>query len=150
MKKIIAIAVALVAFAAVAVAQPRAIGVRATYGAELSYQHGIGSNFAEFDLGMALGNHAGFTVSGIYDFLFPIASGFNFFVGPGAQFSAYTHHNAEAADDAHLGIGIGGNLGIEYEFSGIPFNISLDYRPMWNFIGYSNWSSAALSFRYRF
>ena len=146
MKKIIAIAVALVAFAAVAVAQPRAIGARLTYGAELSYQHGIGSNFAEFDLGMALGNHAGFTVSGIYDFLFPIENGFNFFVGPGAQFSAYTFEEAESKS----GIGIGGNVGIEYEFSGIPFNISLDYRPMWNFIGYSNWSSAAISLRYRF
>ncbi|MBQ0127046.1 MAG: hypothetical protein KBS80_03535 [Bacteroidales bacterium] len=146
MKKIIAIAAALVAFASVAVAQPRAIGARLTYGAELSYQHGLGSNFAEFDLGMALGNHSGFTVSGIYDFLFPIENGFNFFVGPGAQFSAYTFKEAEQK----VGLGIGGNVGIEYQFSGIPFNISVDYRPMWNFVGYSNWSSAALSFRYRF
>lgn len=146
MKKIIAIAVALVAFAAVVSAQPRAIGFRATYGAELSYQHDLGENFLEFDLGAALGNTAGFTLSGIYDFLFPIADAFNFYVGPGAQFSAYTFEGAEQK----LGLGIGGNLGIEYQFAGIPFNISLDYRPMWNFIGYSNWSSFALGFRYRF
>lgn len=147
MKKIIAIAVALVAFAAVAVAQPRAVGARVTYGAELSYQHGFGQNFAEFDLGMALGNHAGFQVSAIYDFLFPIVDNFNFYVGPGAQVTAFTYRDAEA----RAGLSVGANVGVEYQFGTIPFNISVDYRPMWNFIGGpSDWSSLALAFRYRF
>ena len=52
MKKIIAIAVAILCFAAVASAQPKALGIRATYGAELSYQHNSGPGFWEFDLGL--------------------------------------------------------------------------------------------------
>ena len=50
MKKLLAIAVALTAFVAVAAAQPRALGVRfgspsfnPGFGAELSYQHGLGT-----------------------------------------------------------------------------------------------------------
>ena len=102
MKKIIAIAVALVAFAAVAVAQPRAIGARLTYGAELSYQQSLGSNFAEFDLGMALGAHSGFTISGIYDFLFPIGSGFNFFVAKNLFIGAEVKLGVEMTTDKKI------------------------------------------------
>lgn len=147
MKKIFAIALSVLAFAAVASAQPRAIGARLGGDAELSYQHSLGQNFVEGDLGMDVaGPYAGFHVTGIYDFAFPIADGFNWYVGPGAQVSMWT-----AEDHSGLGVGIGGQLGIEYQFNGIPFNISLDWRPMWDFLGAgATWSSAAIGFRYRF
>ena len=44
MKKTLIIIASLLAFAVVASAQPRAIGVRAGYGAELSYQHNLCSD----------------------------------------------------------------------------------------------------------
>ena len=43
MKKMLILVAALLGFAVVATAQPRALGVRAGYGAELSYQHTLGS-----------------------------------------------------------------------------------------------------------
>ena len=48
MKKFFAVMVAALAFAAVASAQPKAVGVRVGNGAEVSYQHYLGgSNFIE-------------------------------------------------------------------------------------------------------
>lgn len=52
MKKFILVAFATLALAGAAMAQPRALGIRATYGAEVSYQHSINSNFIEADLGL--------------------------------------------------------------------------------------------------
>lgn len=151
MKKILAIALSVLAFAAVASAQPRAIGIRAGGDAELSYQHSIGSTFVEADLGMALGNYAGIQLTAIYDFVFASFDNFNCYVGPGAQVNMWTGKTEEGDTAGKFGVGVGGQLGIEYQFGTIPFGISLDWRPMWNFIGkYGAWSSAALGFRYRF
>lgn len=49
-------------------------------------------------------------------------------------------------------VGIDGILGLEYSFTEAPFNISLDWKPAFNFIGYSGfWADgAALSLRYIF
>ena len=51
MKKFIVVVLSVLAFAAVASAQPRALGIRAGYGGEISYQHGGGAGFLEADLG---------------------------------------------------------------------------------------------------
>ena len=146
MKKFLAIAVALVAFAAVASAQPRAIGVRAGYGGELSYQHSIGSNFAEFDLGL-FGHSA--AVSGIYDFIIAGDGNFNFYAGPGARIGTWVGENYSGFD-----IGIAGQVGIEYNFS-LPIQLSLDWKPVFHFIGDDTYkgfdfSGAAIGIRYRF
>jgi len=91
MKKILAIAVALTAFVAVAAAQPRALGVRfgspsfnPGFGAELSYQHGLGTtNFIEFDLGWST---AGINGTASWDYIIAeFGGGFNFYAGPGAN-----------------------------------------------------------------
>jgi hypothetical protein len=55
MKKIILVAAMVLGFAAAAVAQPRAIGVRIGNGGEVSYQHTLGNNFLEVDGGLGLG-----------------------------------------------------------------------------------------------
>ena len=150
MKKIIVIALSLVAFAAVASAQPRALGIRATYGAELSYQHTLGgSNFAEFDLGWA--GNSGFNLAGIYDFVIGGSDNFNFYAGPGARFGMYNWHDEANNASMKASLAIAGQLGVEYQFGGIPFNISLDWQPSWDFLGTGfGWSSFALGFRYRF
>ena len=53
MKKIILIAAMICGFAVAASAQPKALGLRFGYGAELSDQHNVaGANFIEADLGL--------------------------------------------------------------------------------------------------
>ena len=148
MKKVIAILVAALAFVAVASAQPRALGVRGgwngSFGGEVSYQHSLGNNFAEFDLGL-YGN--GFTLAGIYDIVFANAGAVNFYIGPGAMLNIFN-----VDDGAAWAGGLVGQLGFEIE-TGIPLNISVDWRPtMWLLGGHTffGWQGFALGLRYRF
>ena len=142
MKKFIVILAALVCFATAASAQSRAIGIRATYGAELSYQHDLGGNFLEADLGWF---HDGFYVTGVYDFILGSEGNFNFYAGPGAALGFYS-----TPDASGFNAGIAGQLGMEYNFN-IPLQLSLDWRPVFNFIhGGFGWQGVALGIRYRF
>ena len=53
--------------------------------------------------------------------------------------------------DKSFGIAVGGQIGIDYELP-IPLQLSLDARPMWNFLGAYNgfgWG-ACLGIRYMF
>jgi hypothetical protein len=49
-------------------------------------------------------------------------------------------------------VGIDGILGLEYSFVEIPFNISVDWKPAFNFVGYTGfWADGgAVSIRYIF
>ena len=143
MKKLIAIAAALVAFAAVASAQPRAIGLRGGYGAEISYQHTLGENFVEADLGLS---GYSFCLSGNYNFIVGEQEGFKFYAGPGLKVGAYTYGG--------MNFGVSGMAGAEYdfEFQGIPFQVSLDWRPniMFGSGVWFHWYDIAFALRYRF
>ena len=123
MKKVLAILVAAFAFVAVASAQPRALGVRAGWGGELSYQHGAGAGFLEADLGFLANN--GFYVTGVYDFILGSSGICNFYAGPGVQLGMYNH-----ADQSGFNAGLAGQLGVEFEIPSVPLNISLDWRPV--------------------
>ena len=145
MKKVLAILLAAFAFVAVASAQPRALGVRAGWGGELSYQHGGGAGFLEADLGF-LGNAHGFYVTGIYDFILGSAGICNFYAGPGLQLGFYNY-----ADNSGFNAGIAGQLGVEFEIPSVPLNFSLDWRPVYYFqYGDFGWQGIALGIRYRF
>ena len=141
MKKVIAILVAALAFVAVASAQPRALGLRGAYGAEVSYQHTAGPGFIEADLGFVGGQ--GIYVSAVYDFIFASAGVANFYAGPGAMVGL---HNTIAPD-----VNLVGQVGVEFELPNIPLNISLDWRPGFSFM-YSHfvWTTFGLGIRYRF
>ena len=148
MKKVLAILLGVLAFAAVASAQPRALGVRGGWngniGGEVSYQHSLGSNFAEFDLGM-WGN--GFSLVGVYDIIFANAGAVNFYIGPGAQLQV-----GKVEDTVAWAGAVVGQLGFEVE-TGIPLNISLDWRPSCWLLGghpFFAWQGFALGLRYRF
>lgn len=145
MKKFIIAILSVFAFVAVASAQPRAIGVRAGYGGEISYQHYVGDSFIEADLGL-VGNH-GFYVTGIYDFNIGYAGPFSFYAGPGAQVGFYNAgENAMA-----LNLAVGGQIGAEWAIPSAPINISLDWRPMFYLMhGGFGWDGFALGLRYRF
>ena len=153
MKKLLAIAVALTAFVAVAAAQPRALGVRfgsasyaAGYGAELSYQHGLGTtNFIEVDLGWS---SVGINGTASWDYVIAeFGGGFNFYAGPGANLGMYN-----TPDGSKFAVGALAQVGLEYQFGTIPFNVSLDWRPTYYVVPgtFFSPSGVALSFRYRF
>lgn len=144
MKKLLTILIGVLAFAAVASAQPRALGIRAGYGGEISYQHSTGPGFIEADLGFLAGH--GFYVTGVYDFIFANSGICNFYVGPGVQLGAWTDKK-----DAGFNLGIVGQLGVEFEIPTIPMNISIDWRPAFYFMhGGFGWDGFALGLRYRF
>lgn len=124
MKKIILIAALVLGFAAAASAQPKAIGLRIGGGAELSYQHNVGANFIEADLGLESFKNLG--VAATYNFsIAEFGDGFKFYAGPGIGLGF-----AES-----LMVGVAGQAGIEYNFASAPVNVSVDVRPYFDFMG---------------
>lgn len=144
MKKLIAIAVAILCFAAVASAQPKAIGIRGTYGAELSYQHYTGPGFWEFDAGLF---NKMLDVCAIYDFIIAPIGPLNLYAGPGAYVAMWPQDK----DGLLLNAGAVGQIGLEYTFD-FPLQLSLDWRPCFNFVNAFGWSpyGAAFGIRYAF
>ena len=108
----------------------KAFGVRLGYGAELSYQHPFGgNNRLEIDGGLYGFNNKYYTsafVSGIYQWVNPIQDGFNWYAGFGPQLGLYSYKDGSKTDFA---LALAGQLGVEYNFPSVPFQISLDWRP---------------------
>lgn len=146
MKKIIAIIAAALCFATVASAQPKAVGIRGLLGVEISYQHDLSStNFVEADLG--LWGHS-MLVTGIYDFkIATFGPGINFYAGPGAALGFYSYEDVTGAV-----LGIRAQAGLEYQFDSVPIQVSLDWRPGYNFVNASgfDFNGIALGVRYAF
>ena len=135
---------------------PHALGLRAGgsnfgTGGELSYQMGINEvNRLELDLGYRGRNYghgvsnSTFALSAIYHWAFNITEGLNWYIGPGAQLGFYRYNNYYNEKDklytngSGIAIGIGGQIGLEYDFSDldVPLLLSLDTRPMWSFSNY--------------
>jgi hypothetical protein len=146
-----------------------AIGIRGGYGAfgygpEISFQKSLGStNRLELDLGWrGSRNWASWGLSGIYHWAWNITDGLNWYAGPGAQIGFYSYRNYGPGhpnwDDDYPSSGafvnIGGQIGLEYDLNqhGVPFQVSIDTRPMWGFINYSRgfgWGGA-FGVRYTF
>lgn len=144
--KLVLLLTFLFAFSDLMKAQPRALGLRGGYGAELSYQHSLGRNFVEADLGWTVN---GMWVSGMYDFLFPIQDGFSFYVGPGAQVGMFTYYK-DGRNVARFDLGLVGQIGVEYCFN-FPLQLSLDWRPSFTFLGGGfGYYGIGLGVRYKF
>lgn len=131
-------------------AQPRAIGARLGGNVEFSYQHSFASrNMIDLSAGASgfWGNYGYADVNCIFDWVFNISGGFNWYVGPGLGIGWYW----DEYHDHPFRLNIGAQIGIEYQF-GIPLNLSLDFRPMANVFGfyYTDFFSVALGIRYRF
>jgi len=155
MKKVILSIVILFAlsFSGVSQIEPHAIGGRfggGNYGGgfEINYQHGL-SDVNRLELGFGFNSHHSHSymnLAAVYQWVFQLEEGFNWYVGPGAQFLGLKNSSA---------IGIGGQLGLEYNFNtnlDTPLLISIDTRPMINFAsGGSDFGwAAALGIRYTF
>ncbi|GAA3511327.1 hypothetical protein GCM10022393_26380 [Aquimarina addita] len=111
---------------------PHALGLRLGDSdgvwAEVSYQAGLSSDTRiEIDLGIRSRNSfSAVKLTGIYQWVFNIDGGLNWYVGPGIGGGLIDYDNG---DDGLESFGfIAGDVGIEYSFD-FPLLISLDFRP---------------------
>jgi hypothetical protein len=150
MKKVLI--VLLICFSAVSAmnAQDKAIGLRlgggTASGGEISFQKDLSSaTRLEIDLGF-VGNkdYDGVAITGIHQWVWDLSDlgqGFKWYAGIGGGLRTFNG----------LGLGLNGQLGIEYTFPEIPIQLSLDTRPGWYFGGVDGFDGgAALGVRYKF
>jgi len=130
--------IATTSFAQKAIGVRFGTGLASSIGAELSYQQPLNNNRLEIDFGAVAGfsigsddyNSFSLSLTAAYQWKFNIVNGFNWYVGPAASAGLNFVQNDKKIEGPTLGIG--GQLGIEYDFSskGIPLQLSLDTRPM--------------------
>ena len=149
MKKIILVAALVLGFAVAASAQPRAIGLRGGWGAELSYQHGFGADFLQADLGLNTFDSVHGSV--VYNFMiaqpaWTSRGEWGFYAGPGASVGL------GLGEANYFSLGVAGMVGLEYSFW-FPLQLSLDVKPTLGF-GFNHgfhWGvMPAFGVRYRF
>ena len=123
------------------------------FGAEISYQHKIkDSNRLEFDLGFRDNkNFDIWKLTGIYQWVWSIDGGFNWYAGFGAGIGSVDVKGFD--NDDGVFVNAAGNVGVEYNFD-IPLLISLDFRPEFGIVNdFGNNDldmDIALSLRYQF
>lgn len=86
-------------------------------------------------------SHNNLIVAGLYDWLYPIGSGFIFYPGVGGIMSI----------GDNVSIGVAGEVGFEYRFP-IPLSIGLDWRPVLGIVNAEGFTAEGfgLNIRYRF
>jgi hypothetical protein len=163
MKKVLFSAIMLIGLAFSTQAQEfskNALGLRLGssngFGTEISYQRGLSSNNRlEIDLGWRSDNDNvdNFKVVGLYQWVWGIEKGLNWYAGAGAGLGSW-NYDQNGYSDSGMILLLAGDIGIEYNFD-IPLQIAIDFRPELyldsdsyredNFGG-----DVALSLRYRF
>lgn len=100
----------------------------------------------------------GFTLTGLYEMHYPAfgVRGLKWFAGGGlhaGSFSYYRNHPVwrDEFDGRRIVVGVDGIIGLEYFFPDIPCQISLDWKPEYQFYGYTGWlaDGGAISIRWR-
>ena len=133
MKKILLVAILVVAGFVVAVAQPRAIGANIGYGIDVSYQHSLGeANMIDLSVNIPMFNGIGATCT--YDWINPFNTAipwnnkgeWNWSLGVGAGGGLYGLEVAKIAPIWYAGVV--GHVGVEYNFW-FPLQLSVDWRP---------------------
>lgn len=77
----------------------------------------------------------------------------NWYYGIGGHVGLWNGDNIPGSPlGSYVAVGVDGILGIEYNFSEIPINVSLDWKPRFTILGYSKFApdGAAISLRYIF
>jgi hypothetical protein len=130
------------------------VGLRAGYENGLTIKHFIGQKSALE--GIISSRWQGFGITGLYEiqnraFNTP---GWNWFFGFGAHVGFWNGNHAYWGEPgtSYTVVGADGILGLEYCFREVPINLSLDWKPAFNFYGYSGYwgDGGALSIRYIF
>ncbi|MEZ4788014.1 MAG: hypothetical protein R2790_09085 [Flavobacterium haoranii] len=163
MKKLIFTVTMLVGLAFSAQAQDiskNALGLRLGdndgFGGEISYQRGLSSNNRlEFDLGWRNSKNVdAFKLAGLYQWVWNIDGGFNWYAGVGGGVGSWSFDNNQVSESGTF-VFAAGDIGIEYNFQEAPIQLSLDFRPEIYFGGdYADFRDGfgpdiALGIRYR-
>lgn len=100
------------------------------FGAEVSYQKGLGdNNRLELDLGWRDSkSYSGFKLAGLYQWIWQLDGSFNWYAGVGGGLGSFSIDLPDNQDETDTFLFAAGNIGIEYDFD-IPLLISLDFRP---------------------
>ena len=110
------------------------------FGGEISYQARLSpNNRLELDLGWRDGkDFDGFKLAGLYQWVWNIDAGFNWYAGIGGGVGSYSFNDRNNINNGNdytdTFVFAAGDIGIEYNFD-IPLLISLDFRPE---IGFGN------------
>jgi hypothetical protein len=132
------------------------IGIRAGYANGLTIKHFVNSNSALE--GIIASRWKGFQITGLYEIHNRAfnTERLNWYYGFGGHIGFWDGDNTNKywgdPGESYTVIGIDGILGLEYNFSEIPFNLSVDWKPAFNLYGYNGFwgDGGALSFRYIF
>lgn len=130
MKKSLLVALFALLSVAAVVAQPRAIGVNLGSASGISYQHSLGNNMLDINVGVPLVTLGGLHAAVVYDWINPFGTSvpwnergsWDWYMGVGAAGGVYGWN----WDWAY--VGAAGQIGIEYNFW-FPMAISIDWRP---------------------
>lgn len=100
------------------------------FGGEVSYQRGLSkNNRLELDLGWRNSKYVGAAkLAGLYQWLWEIDNGFNWYAGVGGGVGSWSYNRAEVKDSGVF-LFAAGDIGIEYNFNDVPIQVSLDLRP---------------------
>ena len=130
------------------------IGLRAGYSTGLTIKHFVSTKNA-FE-GIISSRWQGFQITGLYEYQnhFSDAERLNWYIGFGGHIGFWNGDNVKWGDSEtnYTVVGIDGILGLEYNFREVPINLGIDWKPTFNFIGYSGFwgDGGALSVRYIF
>lgn len=130
-----------------------AVGLKIYPGA-VSVKHFVNGNNAIEGLGYFW--QYGFRLTGLYEIHGDIndAPGLKWYVGPGAHIGSYNDNwkRDYPYRDNSVAIGIDGVLGLDYKIKGAPINVSFDWQPSFNLVGYSYFEGGwgGLGIRYAF
>lgn len=130
------------------------IGVRGGTSNGLTIKHFLGSQ--SVIEGILATRWEGYNITGLYQIYKPAfnTNRLNWFYGFGAHIGSYRGEEHRRFDnEQHYWLfGIDGIIGMEYNFTEIPFNISLDWKPAIDFSqGFYPWGDeVAFSLRYIF
>jgi hypothetical protein len=132
------------------------IGLRGGFESGLTIKHFATSKSAyEFILAS---RWRGFEITGLYEAHNQAfdTERLKWFIGFGGHVGFwngdYTYRYWGTQGTTYTVVGLDGILGLEYSFTEVPINLSLDWKPAFNFVGYSGfWADGgALSIRYIF
>ena len=130
-----------------------AIGVKVYPGA-VTVKHFLNANTAVEGLGYLSAD--GFRVTGLYELHYDIngVEGLKWYVGAGGHVGIWSDawKNKYPTREGGLAIGIDGVIGLDYKITGVPLNLSFDWQPSFNIIGYNYFEGGwgGLGIRYTF
>lgn len=130
-----------------------ALGVKVYPGA-ISVKHFLKPGAAIEGLGYVYSD--GFRLTGLYELHNNLGDvqGLKWYVGGGAHIGVWSDSwkNKYPNRNGGLAIGIDGVIGLDYKITGAPLNLSFDWQPSFNLIGYNYFEGGwgGLGIRYTF